>query len=222
MIVVRHCCRSLWPAVRSSIPPAKTDVVRPAHEQAFEGADLLSLICPELGVAPLFDPGTDCEDELPSSDASPMVIGHGVALLPEQVEEDVDLARVLAEFSSLPAIVTPIHDPQGERVVPPAECRTPDAHVDLLVTPAGPAVVPDDVVQPPTGSVGCSPIPRTTPAEPTLGQNSSFQNQPWVDPSSGGGPADYRLPAAPLMSRPATTSQHAGDIDTVQARVNVS
>ena len=96
------------PAVRSSIPPAKTDVVRPAHEQAFEGADLLSLICLELGVAPLFDPGTDCEGELPSPDASPMVIGHGVALLPEQVEEDIDLARVLAEFSSLPAIVTPI------------------------------------------------------------------------------------------------------------------
>ena len=157
------------------------------------------MICPELGVAPLFDPGTDCEDELPSPDASPMVMGHGVALLPEQVAEDVDLARVLAEFSSLLAIVSPIHDPQGERVVPPAECRTPDAHVDLLVTPAGPTVVPDDVVQPPTGSVGC-----TTAAQPTLGKISSFQNQPWVDPSSGGEPADYRLPAAPLMSRPAT------------------
>ena len=65
----------------------------------------------------------------------------------------------------------------------------------------GPTVVPDDVVQPPTGSVGCSPIPRTTPAEPTLGKDSSFQNQPWVDLSSGGEPADYRLPAAPLMSR---------------------
>ena len=66
----------------------------------------------------------------------------------------------------------------------------PDAHVDLLVTPAGPTVVPDDVVQPPT--VGCSPIPPTPPAEPTLGKNSSFQNQTWVDPSSGGEPADYR------------------------------
>ena len=102
-----------------------------------------------------------------------------------------------------------------------AECRTPDAHVELLVTLAGPAVVPDDVVQPPTGSVGCSPFPRTTPAEPTLGKNSSFQNQPWVYPSSGGGPADYRLQAAPLMSRPATTSQHAGDMDTVHSCVNV-
>ena len=70
------------------------------------------------------------ENKLPSPDVSPMVIGHGVALLPEQIEEDVDLAHVLAEFSSLPAIVTPIHDPQEERVVHPAECRTPDAHVD--------------------------------------------------------------------------------------------
>ena len=181
---------------------------------------MLSLICPELGVAPLFDTGTDLEDELPSLDASPMVIGHGVALLHEQVEEDVDLAQVLAEFSSLPAM-TLIHDPQEERVVPPVECRMPDAHVDLLVTLAGPTVVPDDVVQTPTGSVGCSPIPLATPAEPTLGKNSSFQNQPWVDPLSGGEPADYRIPAAPLTSRPATTSQHVGDIDTVRERVNV-
>ena len=135
------------PPVRSSILPAQTKVVRRAHEQAFEGADLLSLICPEFGVAPLFDPGTDCEDELPSPDVLSMVIGHGMAILPEQVEEDVDLARVFAEFSSLPAIVTPIHDPQGERVVPPTECRTPDAHVDLLVTPAGSAVIPNDVAQ---------------------------------------------------------------------------
>ena len=29
------------------------------------GGDLLGLICPELGVVPLVDPGTDCEDEVP-------------------------------------------------------------------------------------------------------------------------------------------------------------
>ena len=117
---------------------------------------------------------------------------------------------MLAEFSSLPAIVTPIHDTQEKEVMHPAECRTPDAHVDLLVTPAGPAVVPDDVVQPPTGSVGCSSFPLTTPSVTTLGKNSSFQDQPWVDPSSEREPADYRLPAAPLTSRPATTSQQRG------------
>ena len=68
---------------------------------------MLSLICPELGVAPLLDPGTDLEDELPSPDTSPVVTVHGVALLPAQVEEDVDLAQVLADFGTLPAIVTP-------------------------------------------------------------------------------------------------------------------
>ena len=93
--------------------------------------------------------------------------------------------------------------------------------MDLLVTPAGPTVVPDDVVQPSTGSVGCSPIPLKTPAVPTLGKKLLFQNQPWVDPSSAREPADYRLPAAPLTSRPATTSQHVDDIDTVREHVNV-
>ena len=108
---------------------------------AFRGRYLLRLICPELGVAPLSDPGTDLEDELPSPDSSPVVIGHGVALLPAQVEEDVDLAQMLAAFGTLPAIVTPIRDPQEERVVPPAEYRAPDAQVGSLVTPAGPTVL---------------------------------------------------------------------------------
>ena len=203
-------------AVRSSIPPAKTDVVPPEHEQQFSGADLLSFICPEFGVAPLLDPGTDLEDELPSPDTSPVVIGHGVALLPAQIEEDVDLAQVLAEFGTLPAIVTPIHDTQEERVVPPAECRTPEAHVDLLVAPAGLTVVPGDDVRPPTGSVGCSPIPLMTPAVPTPEKNLFFLGQPWVDPSSGGELTDY-----PLTSRPATVSQPVGELDAVRERVDV-
>ena len=67
----------------------------------------------------------DLEDELPSPDTSPVFTGHGVALLPAQVEEEVDLAQVLADFGTLPAIVTPMRDPQEERVVPPAECRAP-------------------------------------------------------------------------------------------------
>ena len=128
---------------------------------------------------------------------------------------------MLAEFGTLLVIVIPVHDPQEERVVPPAECRTPDAHVDLLVAPAGPTVVPDDDVQPPTGSVGCSPIPLTTPAVPTPEKNLFLLGQPWVDPSSGGEPADYRLPAAPLTSRLATVSQHMGELDAVRERVNV-
>ena len=52
-----------------------------SHSGGGGGADLLGFICPKLSVAPLLDSGTDLEDELPSPDASPMVIGHGVALL---------------------------------------------------------------------------------------------------------------------------------------------
>ena len=39
-------------AVRPSIPPAQSVVVPPVHKQQFGGADLLSYICPELGVTP--------------------------------------------------------------------------------------------------------------------------------------------------------------------------
>ena len=35
------------------------------------GGDLVGLICPELGVAPLVDPGTDLEDEMPTPVDSP-------------------------------------------------------------------------------------------------------------------------------------------------------
>ena len=45
----------------------------PKREQSFGGGggDLLGSICPELGVAPLVDPGTDCEDELPTPAGPP-------------------------------------------------------------------------------------------------------------------------------------------------------
>ena len=132
--VVFDCCPALLPvsvdvsgidmiAVRSAIPPAKSVVVPPELEQQFGGggADLLDYIGPELGVTPLLYSGKDLEDELPSPDVLPMVISHGVALLSVQVEEDVDLAQILAEFGTLPAIVTPIHDPQEAWVMPPAE-----------------------------------------------------------------------------------------------------
>ena len=77
-----------------------------------------------------------------------MVISHRVSRLPARLEEEVELAQMLAEFVTLPAIVTPIHDPQGTRVMPPAGYRPPEAHADVLVTPAGPA---DNDARPPRG-----------------------------------------------------------------------
>ena len=158
------------------------------------------------------------EDELPSLDVSPMVISHGVALLPAQVEEDVDLAQILAEFGTLPAIVTPINDPQEARVMPPAEYWPPEAPADVFVTPAGPA---DDDGRPPTGSVGCLPIALAAPAVLSLERNLLFPGQTWISPPSGGETADYRLPAVPLPSRPATVSQPMGELDTLRECVNV-
>ena len=105
-------------------------------------------------------------------------------------------------------------------MAPPAEFRTLEAQVGLLVAPAGPAVVPDDDVRPPTGSVGCSPFLLTTPAVPAPETNLFSLGQPWVDPSSEGQSADYRLPAAPLTSRPATVSQPVGELDAVRERVD--
>ena len=105
------------------------------------GGDLLSLICPELGVAPLVDPGTDLEDELPSPAASPVAIGNEVAPLPAPAEEDIELAQVFADFGTLLAIVTPVQDPQGELVVTPVEYRVPDVQGGLFVVPAGPTVM---------------------------------------------------------------------------------
>ena len=88
-------------AIRSSALSAEAGVVPPECEQSFGGGgggDLLSLICQELGVAPLVDPGTDLEDELPSPAASPVATGHGVAPLPAQAEVDIELAQMLADI----------------------------------------------------------------------------------------------------------------------------
>ena len=78
---------------------------------------MLSLICLELGVAPLVDPGMDLEDELPSPAASPVAAGHGVAPLPAQAEVDIELARVFEDVGTLLAMVTPVRDSEGGLVV---------------------------------------------------------------------------------------------------------
>ena len=53
--------------IRASAVSTEAAAFPPEREQSFGGGgDLLSVICPELGVAPLVDPGTDLEDELPT------------------------------------------------------------------------------------------------------------------------------------------------------------
>ena len=140
----------------------------------------------------------DLEDELPSPAASPVALGNGVAPLP--VQADIELAKVLADFGTLPAIVTPVRDPQGELVVTPAEYRVPDIQGGLFVVPAGPTVMSPKFPQPSTGSVGCSSVPPTIPAVSTPEESllllapEMSQGQPWVGPLSGGESAGSHFP----------------------------
>ena len=69
--------------------------VPPEREQSFRGGggDLLSLICPELGVTPLVDTGTDCEDELSIPASLPAAVNH---------EVDSELEQVFVNVGSLP------------------------------------------------------------------------------------------------------------------------
>ena len=54
--------------IRSMTRACAATASPPEREQSFGGGggggggDLLGSICPEFGVAPLVDPGTDCED----------------------------------------------------------------------------------------------------------------------------------------------------------------
>ena len=84
---------------------AGAGVLPPEREQLFGGGgDILSLICPELGVTPLVDPGTDVEDERPTPAVVPLSL---------QVQEDVELFQVFQDVGTLPAMVTPVGDPEG-------------------------------------------------------------------------------------------------------------
>ena len=202
----------------SAIPSAESVLVPPERQFGGGGGDLLNYIGPEWVIDEQPDYGTDLEDELPSPDGSPMVISHGVSRLPARLEGDVDLARILAEFVTLPAIVTPIHDPQEMRVMSPAECRPPEALAVVLVPPAGPA---DDNGRPPTGSVGCSPGAPAAPAVPTLERNLMFPGQASIGPPSGGATADYRIPTVPRPSCPATVCEPVDGLDTHREQAHV-
>ena len=89
--------------------------VPPEREQSFGGGggDLLSLICPELGVTPQVDPGTDVEDELSIPATPPADVNHAVVSLSVRAEMDNELEQVFVDVGSLPMMVTPVCDPDG-------------------------------------------------------------------------------------------------------------
>ena len=73
---------------------------------------MIGLICPELGVAPLVDPGTDLEDELPTPVGLPSPDVDKYVPLSTSSGMNLELARALLEVGVLPAMVTPIVNPE--------------------------------------------------------------------------------------------------------------
>ena len=98
------------------------------------------MIIPEFGVAPLEDSGTDLEDELPMPDGSPSTDASKPVLGPMSPGVDLELARALLELGVLPAIVTPIVDPDVGTAATPALYPVPPILV-LLVVDSAPVVV---------------------------------------------------------------------------------
>ena len=182
------------------------------------------------------DPGTDLEDELPTPAASPVTVVHGtaplsvhgVAPLSAQADVDVELGRVFEDVGTLPAMMTPVSDPEGEGViVTPAGypvSAIPDASVlmtqPLVVTsPAGPTDVDPAIPRPSTGSVGCSSVLPSLPVVSTPEESPSSRAAPmdqcllWSGSSFGGESAGRPLHPASLTPLPTGASPHVGESD---------
>ena len=84
--------------IRSMSRAGVATTVPPEREQSFGGGDLLSLICPELGVTPQIDPGTDLKDELSIPASPPAADEHGAGPLSMLADVDSELEQV---FGSL-------------------------------------------------------------------------------------------------------------------------
>ena len=92
--------------IRSMTRARVATAAPPEREQSFGGGGgLLGFICPELGVVPLVDPGTDCEDELLIPADPPAIADQ---------EMDNELQKVFIDVVSLPTMVTPVSDMLGD------------------------------------------------------------------------------------------------------------
>ena len=89
------------------------------------GGGLIGLICPELGVAPLVDPGTDLEDELPTPAGSPLTDVSKSVPTSTSSGVDLELARALLEIGVLPVMVTFIVDSDVGSSMTPMEYPVP-------------------------------------------------------------------------------------------------
>ena len=159
---------------------------------------------------------------------SPVTVDHGAAPLSAQVDVDIDLVRVFEEVGTLPAMVTPLCDPEGGGGLSgyPVPAIT-DASVrmtqPLVVTsPAGPTDV-----DPATGSMGCSAVLLSLPVVSTTAWSPSSRAAPvdqcllWSGSSFRGESAGRTVPPGSLTSCPTGASPHVGESDVDGGRSGV-
>ena len=205
---------SCVPAVSGGV-----DVLPHEREPLFSGEDLLGLICPELGVAPLVDPGTDVEDEQPTPVGSPSPVVDRAVPLSASSGLDLELTRVLLEVGVMPVMVTPIVNPEGASSMTPVEYPVPPIpELSVVVSdplevasparPAGGSPARNESllsqISPP-GSVAqafsspTSPVLRSTPdVSPPSGLAAMDLYLPWSASLPVGETADSPLHLAPL------------------------
>ena len=191
---------------------------------------MLALICPELGVTPLVDPGTDVEEERPTPVGSPSPVVDGVLPLSAPSGVDMELAHVFQEVGDLPAMVTPVVDPDGVSAMTPARYTVPPIpEISVVVSdpmdaasPARPAVGSPAgdksllVQMSPSGLVAqacsspTSPVLRSMPdVSPSSGLAAMDQYLPWSASPPAGESADSPLLPAPLTPRRMVAGQFA-------------
>ena len=153
-------------------PAVSTSMAVPPWEEGQLMDDMGSdvVVCPELGVVPLIDSGTDLEDELPTPDDSPVSVAVRPveATLPEVCPApkggiDLELAKALLDVPVLPMMVTPIVDPVVDSVVYPAEY--PEPPLPVLLEDEQAPVLESSPFQEVTGNPvwECSPSFRASP-----------------------------------------------------------
>ena len=163
---------------------AGMDGLHAGSQPLSKGGDLLGLICPELCVAPLVDPGTDLEDERPTPVGSPLAAVDECMPLSPTSGMDVDVTRALLQVGVLPAMVTPIVDPAVGFSMSPATYPVPPVPMMSIGN-----LIPLEVAPPvdlAVGSPARSEIPLRRVASPASVASSSsvLCPAPDVDPPS--------------------------------------
>ena len=146
-----------------------------------------------------------------------------------RADVDSELEQVFGDVGSLPTMVTPVCDVDGELRVTPAECpRIEPPGVSAFVTrpsiaspPAGPKFLSPGLSHPSTESVGVLSVPRTSPVAPAprefllLNAADKNQAQPEAGPSFTGDLAGGLFPTILLTPCLAAASRHGGELDAV-------